>query len=293
MANVFGRRPDGYAGRPLDNVGVQYGLEAYRSGVISKAQFIDLNVKIGGADINADWQPQRVAADEPALRNAHRSGAINDTANLDQTAIIDLRGSDDGTFHDAYRAFAIRARLDREHGGHPNQVIWEGPAPLIGGPDFTVRGLLAMDRWLHAIELDHRHVGEAQKVAQDKPADIADHCEDGQGHTVVQGTDCPAIVRVYQTPRMVAGESVVTDTNKCRLKPLRRSDYPGFTAADLARYAKAFPTGVCDFSRPGVDADHRTIPWMTYAKAVGGRPLPARALPRGWEAPAFRDLRTK
>jgi hypothetical protein len=40
---------------------------------------------------------------------------INETNSLDEAAIIDWRGSNPGLFHDAYGAFAIRARLDREH----------------------------------------------------------------------------------------------------------------------------------------------------------------------------------
>ena len=112
MVNVFGTRPqDGFAGRPLDNVGVQYGLEALKAGRISPAQFVDLNAKVGGADIDGQWQPERAVADQPALRNAYRSGAINETNNMRDVAIIDLRGPDPGAFHDVYRAFAVRARL--------------------------------------------------------------------------------------------------------------------------------------------------------------------------------------
>ncbi|MEA2295621.1 MAG: hypothetical protein QOE86_3260, partial [Solirubrobacteraceae bacterium] len=291
MVNVFGRRAvDGYAGRPLDNVGVEYGRTAFEQGRITKAQFLDLNEKIGGADINAQPTAARTTADEPALTNAYRSGAINDAANLDQTAIIDLRGSDDGSFHDAYRAFSVRARLDLEHGSHANQVIWQGPAPLVGGTDFTTKGLLAMDRWLTAVERDGRAVPYAQKVAEDKPADIRDHCETGTGADI-EGTSCPAIVRVYGTPRMVAGDSIATETNKCALKPLERGAYPGFTDAEFAGYAKAFPGGVCDFSKPAVDSEHKTIPWMTYDGVIGGRPLPPAGLPAGWSGVAFRGLR--
>src|SRR3546814_20197294 len=61
----------------------------------------------------------------PALANAYRTGLINEANNLDRTAIIDCRGPDPGLFHDAYRAFAVRARLDREPGSHDNQLIWE------------------------------------------------------------------------------------------------------------------------------------------------------------------------
>jgi hypothetical protein len=293
MINVFGPRPsDGYAGRPLDNVGVQYGLGALKAGTISKQQFIDLNVKIGGADINAVPTEARTAADEPALLNANRSGSINDGSNLDQVAIIDLRGSDDGSFHDAYRAFSMRARLDREHGTHDNQVIWEGAAPLVGGADFTTKGLLAMDRWLSAVEKDKRGVGIAEKIAEDKPADIVDHCE-LPGGVSQPGTDCPAIVRVYSTPRMVAGDSIATDTNKCQLKPLDPADYgtTTFSPAELDQLRAVFPDGVCDYSKPAVDSATPTLPWMNYNRVVGGKPLPGRKVTPGWASRAFRSVR--
>ncbi|MGH8457440.1 MAG: DUF6351 family protein, partial [Stenotrophobium sp.] len=135
--NLFGPRPPelwtdnekkigrGYAGFPVDNVGVQYGLQVLQLGTITPAQFLDLNMKIGGLDTDTNFIPQRTPAVQPALANAYRSGAINETNNMNRTAIIDCRGPDPGLFHDAYRAFAVRARLDREHGNHNNQLIWE------------------------------------------------------------------------------------------------------------------------------------------------------------------------
>jgi hypothetical protein len=274
MVNVMGRRPDGSAGRPLDNVGVQYGLEALRKGQISAAQFADINARIGGADIDAEWQPERIEADRPALANTYRSGGINETNNLDQVAIIDLRGTDPGAFHDVYRAFAIRARLEREHGSFANQVIWEGPVPLIGQTDYTVLGLRAMDRWLSAVEKDTRDVPVSRKIVDDKPADIHDQCTDGVGHAIPSQEICALINPIFTTPRVVAGEGIETDVNKCSLKPLRRSDYLPvvFSNAQWAQVKSAFPTGVCDWSKPGVD-QQATIPWMTYEDTVGGRPL--------------------
>ena len=67
---------------------------------------------------------------------------------------------------------------------------------------------------------------------------------------------CPAgVVNVEGTPRTVAGDAITTDANKCQLKPLNRSDYPGitFTGAQWATLQETFPAGVCDFSKPGVD----------------------------------------
>ncbi len=290
--NVFGPRPQsvwspqektighGFAGIPVDNVGVQYGLGALQSGKITPAQFVDLNAKIGGLDININPTANRLAADEPALTNAYRSGMINETNNLDRTAIIDCRGPDPGAFHDAYRAFAVRARLDRAHGGHANQLIWEGPTLIIGDTQCEQNSFLAMDRWLTAVEKDRRRGTRAQKIARDKPGDLGDRCYDGKGDKVSDGL-CPSpVVPIYGTPRTVAGDAITTDKNKCRLKPLNRSDDYGplsLTDAQWAELQKIFPTGVCDYSRPGVD-QRGAIPWMTYQRAsgkviYGGRPM--------------------
>ena len=260
MINVLGPRPgDGFAGRPLDDVGVEFGLQALRDSAISKAQFLDLNLKIGGADIDAQSMPERVVADSPALARAYRSGGINQANNLDEVAIIDLRGSDDGAFHDAYRGFAVRARLDREHGTHANQVIWQGPVPLLGEPGFVDEGILAMDRWLAAVEKDKSGAPLAKKIIGNKPADIIDECRSGTGQQVMAGTDCPAIVRVYGTPATVAGESIATDSNKCQLKTMNRADYPvEFTDDEWAQLQTVFPTGVCDWTKPGVDQRTRS-----------------------------------
>lgn len=281
MINLFGPRPsDGYAGRPYDNVGAQYGYNALMAGVITPAQFVDLNNAAGSHDINYGWQPGRVAADRPALANAYRGGALNETNNMRDVAIVDLRGPDPGAFHDAYRAFAVRARLDRENGGHGNQVIWEGFAPIIGDVNYVRTGLLAMDRWLTAVEGDRRPVALARKIIDDRPADVHDQCSDGVGQ-VIPGqageVACQAIVQVYSTPRVVAGSPLTTDITKCQLKPLVRSDYlpVQFTDAQWAALAHVFPSGVCDYSKPGVD-QQPTIPWQTYQDGPGtGHPLGA------------------
>ncbi len=297
MINVFGPRPPalwgpqeqeigrGFAGLPLDNVGVQYGLEALRAGTITPAQFVDLNAAVGGATIDSVPTESRFAANQPALRRSYRSGAVNSTNNMDRVAIIDLRGPDPGAFHDAYRSWAIRARLEREHGTYANHVIWFGLAPLIGDPDYTTEGLVAMDRWLEAVKQDDRAIPLARKIIDDRPADIQDRCSQVDG---VEAVQVPGIGRVctldaaqtkYGTPRTVAGESIATDTQKCTLKRLVRSDYYPieFSDAEWAQLRQAFPTGVCDYTRPGVDQSG-AIGWLTYQNAggrviYGGTPL--------------------
>ena len=301
MVNVFGRRPqDGFAGRPLDDVGMQVGLKALLAGVITPAQFADLNAKFGGADIDAKFIPQRDVADQPALANAYRSGGVNETNNLRNVAIIDLRGTDQGEFHDVYRAFAIRARLERENGTFANQVIWEGVVPLLGDVNYTTQGLIAMDRWLAAVEKDGSDKPLSQRIIDDKPADIHDQCTDGAGTVIPSQQVCQLINPVFSTPAVEAGESIATDTMKCQLKPLRRSDYlPNvqFTDDQWAQLQKTFPDGVCDWSLPGV-SQQPTIPWMGYQDAggnvvYGGQPLGAAPAGSGggWTSAAFDSWR--
>jgi hypothetical protein len=299
--NVFGRRAPsvwsanehtlghGFAGVPVDNVGVQYGLEALRSLQITPAQFVDLNEKIGGLDIDINPTKGRIAADQPALRNAYRSGMINEANNLDRTAIIDCRGPDPGAAHDSYRAFAVRARLDREHGWHGNQVIWEGPAAIVGDTQCGQQSLIAMDRWLAAVDADHRSVDLPFKLVADRPADLHDECFDGLGHRLLSNLCGTPVVPVYGTPRTVAGDGMTTDANKCQRKPLIRSDYfVPFTDDEWNRLQKVFPDGVCDFTKPGVD-QQGTIPWQTYQDArgrliTGGEPMadPPASAPCRW-----------
>ena len=318
--NVFAPRPPavwnanekklghGFAGLPIDNVGVQYGLATLQEGLITPAQFIDLNQKIGGLSIDIQPTTSRVTADEPALANAYRSGMINEANNYNSTAIIDCRGPDPGLAHDAYRAFAVRARLLREHGSYANQLIWEGPAPIVGDVDCNQNSLIAMDSWLAAVEQDSSSAQLSQKIVKDKPSSLSDECWDGAG-TKLTDELCPdvvvpsfplilniGVVPVYATPRMVAGNAITTDANKCQLKPLDQSDNYGplgLSSAQWTQMQQIFPTGVCDYGHPGVD-QQPTIPWQTYedgqGKVIyGGQALPAPPVNsgEGWASPAF------
>jgi hypothetical protein len=287
MVNIFGRRDPsswgpvekqlghGFAGRPFDNVGIEYGRKAFEDGVISAAQFADLNAKLGGFDIDATPTPERTVADRPALERAYRSGAIDQATNLDRVAIIDLRGPDPGAFHDVYRTYAMRARLKREHGTADNQVLWRGQTPLMGDANFTSEAIIAMDGWLAAIEKDRRKIPRARKIIEDKPDTLHDRCTDGSGGEL-PAASCDSTVVSYSTPRIAAGMPLADDTMKCELQPLERSRYShGLSDDEWARLQQAFPTGVCDYSKPGPDRVP-TVPWLSYQKGPGGRPLGAR-----------------
>jgi len=298
--NVLGLRPESawspserklghsFAGVALDNIGVQYGLESLKRGEITAAQFVDLNTKIGGYDIDATPTPQRGMADQPALANAYRSGLINETTHMDKVAIINLRGPDPAIAHDGYRALSVRARLLREHGTAANHVIWDGPIPVLGELTYPTRAVLAMDRWLARVEKDDSDRSLARKIIANKPADIKDQCTAGiDGLVIPSDGICKLINPIFGTPRTVAGQPMTTDDNKCQLKPMRTEDYPAsvFTAAQWEALKKVFPDGVCDWSKPGVSRQP-TIAWQTYQDAkgrviYGGRAMgnPPRAVP--------------
>ncbi|MBC7275418.1 DUF6351 family protein [Nocardioides sp.] len=348
--NVFGPRPEsvwtpqekqigrGFAASPLDNTGVQYGLEALRTGTITPEQFVDVNEKVGGLDIDVQPRAQRSVGDPAALTNAYRSGMINTASNLSEVAIIDHGGPDPGLAHDARWAWAMRDRMTREQGHADNQVIWYGVTPMIGDPSYSKEALLAMDRWLASVEADERDVPLADKVVQDRPGDLHDRCTQTQGVSSEDGLFLPVadplvddltggvldglngalnpvldpalnlvvdpvsdvvcglgpvsdLVKTdFATPRIVAGDNNYSDNAKCHLKPLRRTDdYGAFglTDAQWARLQRAFPSGVCDHSKPGVGFSE-TVPWLTYQRAdgsvvYGGTPMGAapRSAPFG------------
>jgi len=254
----------------------------------------------------------RVKADQPALAYDYRSGAVNETNNLKSTAIIDLRGPDPGAFHDAYRSWSMRARLEREEGHFPkNQVIWFGPTPLLGSATYQSEAVIAMNEWLDNVEADKSSRTLEEKIVADRPASAHDRCTPQEAsEELVEMVEIPGVGTVCQSPtvetkfstvRVVAGEAISTDNLECQLKPLRKEDYYPitFTEAQWKALEKAFPTGVCDFSKPGVDQQH-TIPWQTYendgaggsvvygGKALGAAPVNSG---EGWTSATFSGWR--
>ena len=93
IATQLGRNPaNGFAWRPLDNIGLQYGLTALQSGAITPEQFVSLNENAGGFDVIGQVVPQRVAADPIGIVRAYETGRVNTGGlGLASTPIIDAR----------------------------------------------------------------------------------------------------------------------------------------------------------------------------------------------------------
>ena len=296
MVDVLGQRPlsvwtanekkigHGFANRPYDNVGVEYGLKALLDGTISPQQFADLNSKIGGFDIDYNATATRTEGDPQGLINAYRAGLVDETNGLTTDPIIDLRGHDTSEIHSDFRSYVTRKRLDAVAGGHGNQVIWTGTAPLVGDAAFQSQALDLMNQWLGAIEADTSTAPLAAKVVKAKPAAAVDACFSGNGSEIKDTSTCQALNPYYGDPRIAAGAPFTDDVLKCQLKPLSKADYPGvtFTDAQWAELQSAYPTGVCDFSRSGMYQTTSTT-WLSFQGGPGGAPLgvPPQSVPFG------------
>jgi len=267
------------ANRTNDNAGIQYGLKALAAGQISAEEFVSLNEKIGGSDVDMKATAGRMVADPEALRIAYEDGIIGDAKQWAKVPMIDWRGNDNSNIHMNWRAFAVRDRLDRSNGGHGNQVIWRYGPGLLPPPQLMVDSLVTIDKWVAAIKADTSNTPLEQKVVKNKPAEAFDFCYIGTDYTtkVTDWAKCDAdpVLRYFSSPRQVAGGPLAEDVLKCQLKPLKRGDYSTtFTDEQWARLSKVFARGVCDWSKPGV-AMQRSAPWRTFASGPGGVPMAA------------------
>ena len=334
--NTLGVDANGFGRSYTANVGVQYGLNALNSGQITMAQFIDLNKKIGGVDLDGNFTAARIPADEEGLKNAYRSGMVMyGGAGLGQTAILDMDGLNNeatgaGDLHLKFFHYQIRARLAATTGGFANHVMWNGqadapaftqdanahPAMPVVPPRAAKSGrrnivmqqaFAAMDAWLSAVTADTTGDPRAAKVVRHKPATLVDGCfgastpgaandfiaetqryggpgsvfRRGNGATLQAGlvevaaapSACNALYPASSYPRFEAGEPITGRTMQCSLKPVNGTDYAGHAtlnpawtgaqrSADLAALAAVFPTGTCDYSKPGVQEQPPLGTWI-------------------------------
>lgn len=266
--NIYGRDPNtGWARRPTDNVGVQYGLAALNRGAISVDEFLEVNERAGGTDINGALVPHRTVGDPIAIAAMYASGLqASYNAALANVPILMSRSYADhrGDIHDRQRDFVVRARLERSNGRSDNTVIWIAStvAPIAASLD-------TMNRWLDAMAADPAPL-TPDKVVTHKPPEAVDTCWDPAGTRIVEPASftaanrCNELYPIHSEPRLVAGAPLTNDVVKCRLKPIDFADYQApFTDAQRSRLRTMFPAGVCDFSQPGV---HQAPIAGTYQK---------------------------
>jgi hypothetical protein len=267
MMNVYGRDPTtGFAPRPVDNVGIQYGLVAFNAGKISFDQFADLNARIGGYDVNGNIVSTRTVADLDAVRIAYQTGRLNSGQGLNDIPIIDWRDYLDasGNVHDAVRSLVMRARLIASNGNADNQVIIKiDPSANFAAAYYLF--IAQMEQWLNNIESDNSKASRAVKVARDKPTGLVDACYTASLVEITDAATCEQLYPSSLEPRLAAGEPLTNDFIKCQLKPVDPRDYShSLTSNQLAQLKTVFPQGVCDYSRRGVEQQALAATWLSY-----------------------------
>jgi hypothetical protein len=267
--NIYGVDPaTGAALRPWDNTGVQYGLSALNAGVITPAQFLDLNARIGGIDRDANYTTARTAADPDAIRRTYQSGlTLGANGGLSSIPIFDNATSiEESRYHYGWFHFALRERLRQAAGNSDNMMMWRS----VSGN----RGRDLFDKWVADYKADASNDPQRVKVLRAKPKDAVDGCFDKSSpprfiadqlpFTSKPLSPCSELYPVYSHARREAGAPLAANVIKCQLKPVDRKDYKAeFSPAETTRLAAIFPGGVCDWSKPGV-SQTPVVTWASF-----------------------------
>ena len=279
--NIYGSDvSSGYARRPLDNVGIQYGLGALNAGVITPAQFLDLNQHVGGYDTDGNVVVERTTADSDAVRIAYETGRLtNGGGGLATIPIIDYRAySDDrenGDVHVRYHSFSIRERLRKANGRTDNHVmfveddrhgLYSSQSPVLQ------KALAEMDQWLDNLSGDQSDDPVIERVVRAKPVTLVDSCWSREQtpmqieETQVRGGGrCEELYPSAPSPREVAGGPLAADIVKCQLKSVDVNDYAvTFDKADALRLREIFADGVCDWTRSGEGQTGLKGSWLNF-----------------------------
>ena len=282
--NIYGRdSKTGFARRPLDNVGIQYGLGALNAGKITVTQFLDINEKIGGFDIDGNMVADRMVADAAAIRAAYRTGRLNQAqGGLGEIPIVDYRTYYDdlpgGDVHMRFQTFTTDARLMKAKGTTDNRVMLTQDRQYgdfrLTSPQLR-EALGQMDQWLTALSKDTSNEPAIVRIRRAKPAGLVDACWTKDGQKIVEKQQfmagkCHDLYPSHTFPRFVAGAPITNDVIKCQLRPIAASDYKAtLSADDMARLKRIFPNGVCDWSRPGVEQQSLAGTWQSFNTARG------------------------
>jgi hypothetical protein len=285
IVNLLGTDDDtGFARRPIDNTGVQYGLDALEAGVITVDQFLDLNETIGGYSVDGTPVPERMEAEAGEVEQLFRTGRINTGAGgLHQVPVLLLNPYTDplGDIHDRFRLFTILERLRLDDGSRPNTAMWTLPGgddiveSLIGaaGRETRVEMVGVAVEWLDAIDAPVE-ARSPDDVAAARPENLTDVCvtPDGERHTggdelYEDGTPCATAYPVKGDSRMAAGGPLDGLAGKCELTEVDPASYDvELTPEQEARLESVFPDGVCDYEEPGVGVADLGGTWLDFSE---------------------------
>ncbi len=281
LAQFYGRDHKGYAQSTWDNVGVQYGLQAFVAGELSADEFLKINRNVGGwveahameseklwflqgrffpvdlsvwshhnlsMPMSAEFPAPRTEGSAEAIAGAYRSGHVF-LGHL-TLPILDVRHylEDELDMHHSSASFMTRSRMLRAQGHANNHVLWVSHKK--NNP--VNSAFEAMDQWL-------------MSENRERPVGVEDTCFDSRGRVIAAGEgvwdggwngqadgDCTATYPSYKTSRELAGAPIAGDIFKCQRQSItsaiRNGVYGDLDVWPLIEVLEAtFPQGVCDY----------------------------------------------
>ena len=249
----YGTDNMGYANSIWDNVGVQYGLAALKSGFISPQQFLHLNQYIGGWKSQSEHNPENLLRtaegkiffstslwshhnmthynltdNSVAPRTKGNKQAIEAIINSGHVflgriniPVIDIRHylEDELDMHHISASLSTRARIKQAGGIAGNQPIWVSHKEY----DPTHYAFEIIDKWMYNIRNNL-----FLSVAENRPPEAVDTCFENKGGVIAFGNLvwdgkwndrkqglCTGVYPAYMTSRMIAGEDIKGNIFKC------------------------------------------------------------------------------
>ena len=258
LVNVYGVDETGFSRVPWDNVGVQYGLEAVRSGTITPAEFLDLNARVGSWKESVDMVPSgfpfegdnpfdldpwssrnmnlspdggvtpapRRSGDLLAIQAAYERGMRFD-GDID-IPVIDWRHylEHELDMHHSHQSFATRRRLQLARGNADNMVVWFTDARPEVAFDQTPEAFEVIDEWMANLR-----ARPERGVAGNRPPRAVDRCFATDGSEIAAGDgvwngilddrpagECTQQFQTHESARIVAGGPIEGGIFKCHLQ---------------------------------------------------------------------------
>lgn len=287
--DFYGTDAEGRGQVPTSNVGVQYGLNAWKDGRITAQHFLDINRKVGSWKFQSEFRQERLwlASNDQSLLNFSPYGEHNMTHNGKAMAlaprlpgslnaargawrsgnvfqghinipIIDVRPYQDKKpdMHHSWAAISSRSRIIKQQGNNRYQAIW------MSEPGYRARwdAFNAMTHWLE----DRKSNPSNTNI----PEYAEDRCINQSGQIMHQGKhvwngawnqqpsgDCTARMPFFQSSRQVAGDTPAATHLLCQRIPVREAIQTGlYEPLDVTDYwdelTLTFPDGVCDYRQP-------------------------------------------
>ena len=240
--NIYGVDPKtGFALRPFDNVGVQYGLEGAEGRRHRAGSSSSISTSGSAASIRTPTTcASRSIGDAGAIKRAYQGGVTLGGGGGSRRSRCSMmaRTTTSGGYHYQWFHFAIRERMQEAERQRRQPVMWRGPVQA-GRRRGQLRSI--------DVGTEDRHANKPAE-AVDRLLDRADADGKAQSSSPSGRRSAASPTRRCNTAypssaftRYVAGGPIDANILKCQLKPIDAKDYPSFSPAELQRLTAIFP----------------------------------------------------